>query len=217
MRSRETRSDDKATKAAAGRRFGTEKPATRAQLLDATLELLVEEGYAAVSGRKVASKAGLNASLVHYYFPTTDDLLVAAYRRGAEQSLERHREAAESDEPWDALWALSTDPSRTALAMEFMALANHRKSIRAEIARYAEEIRTIQANALERGISDGRFDLGPCTPAAATVLLAGIARVLVMEEGVGIFGGHADTREFLAWLFTRLKQRGDDRSGPTTP
>ncbi|MGK2908303.1 MAG: TetR family transcriptional regulator [Sphingobium sp.] len=41
----------------------------------------MEEGYAAVSGRKVAARAGLNASLIHYYFPTSDDLLVAAYRR----------------------------------------------------------------------------------------------------------------------------------------
>lgn len=203
MTSQRTRSNASADKTPA-RRFGTDRPATRAQLLDATLELIVEQGYAAVSGRKVASKAGLNASLVHYYFPTTEDLLVAAYRRGAEQSLERHREAALSENPLRALWALSADPSRTALAIEFMALANHRKAIGVEIARYAEEIRALQAAALARFLEDSPIDLGPCTPLAATVLLAGIARALVMEEGVGIRAGHEDTRAFVEWLLNRL-------------
>ncbi|MCI4589465.1 TetR/AcrR family transcriptional regulator [Sphingobium sp. BYY-5] len=181
------------------------------------MALLVEEGYAAVSGRKVASRAGLNPSLVHYYFPTTDDLLVTAYQRGAEQSLERHKEAALADDPWAALWALSIDPSRTALAMEFMALANHRKAIRGEIARYADEIRAVQSVALKRAMEKAGIDLGPCTPATASVLLAGIARVLVMEEGVGIVAGHDETYQFMEWLFARLKDRPGDGMGGGTP
>ena len=38
---------------------------------------MIDEGYAAVSTRRVAAKAGLTPPLVHYYFPTTDDLLLA--------------------------------------------------------------------------------------------------------------------------------------------
>lgn len=194
------------------RRFGTDKSATRTQLLDAALALMVEEGYAAVSGRKVAARAGLNASLIHYYFPTSDDLLVAAYRRGAEQSLDRHQEAAQSDEPLRALWALSSDPSRTALAMEFMALANHRKAIGVEIARYAEDIRSVQIAAIGRYLEKAPIDLGPCTPAAATVWLAAMARLLVMEEGVGILSGHDDARQLMDWLLTKIGNRPGDGS-----
>lgn len=194
------------------RRFGTDKSATRAQLLDAALALMVEEGYATVSGRKVAAKAGLNASLIHYYFPKSDDLLVAAYRRGAEQSLERHQAAAQSHDPLRALWTLSIDPSRTALAMEFMALANHRKVIGEEIARYAEHIRAVQIAAIERYLANSPIDLGPCTAAAATVWLAAMARLLVMEEGIGILAGHEDARQLMDWLLTRLSHRPDDAS-----
>ncbi|MCI4592197.1 TetR/AcrR family transcriptional regulator [Sphingobium sp. BYY-5] len=194
------------------RRFGTDKSATRSQLLDAALALMVEEGYAAVSGRKVAARAGLNASLIHYYFPTSDDLLVAAYRRGAKQSLERHQAAAQSDDPLRALWTLSIDPSRTALAMEFMALANHRKVIGEEIARYAEHIRAVQIAAIERYLEHSPTNLGPCTAAAATVWLAAMARLLVMEEGVGILSGHDDARQLMDWLLTRLSHRPDDES-----
>ena len=206
-------SEDAAVKATPQkRRFGTDKSATRTQLLDAALALMVEEGYAAVSGRKVAARAGLNASLIHYYFPTSDDLLVAAYRRGAEQSLERHQAAAQSDDPLRALWTLSIDPSRTALAMEFMALANHRKVIGEEIARYAEHIRTVQIAAIERYLANSAINLGPCTPAAATVWLAAMARLLVMEEGVGILSGHDDARQLMDWLLTRLSHRPDDEA-----
>lgn len=203
-------------KASPSRRFGTDKSATRLQLLDATLTLVVEEGYAAVSGRKVAAKAGLNASLVHYYFPTTDDLLLAAYKRGAEQSLARHREAVGSPDPLRAFWALSADPSRTALAIEFMALANHRKSIRDEIARYAQEIRTVQIAAIEHALSGVQIGLEDCTPAAMTMVLAAMGRLLVMEEGVGISAGHDEVRMFVERLLSAARQRsGDDPPHPS--
>lgn len=194
------------------RRFGTDKSATRSQLLDAALALMVEEGYASVSGRKVAARAGLNASLIHYYFPTSDDLLVAAYRRGAEQSLARHQEAASSDEPLLALWALSIDPSRTALALEFMALANHREAVAAEIALHAEQIRAVQVAVIGPYLKKASIDLGPCTPAAATIWLAAMARLLVMEEGVGILSGHEDARQLMDWLLSQFSERPGDES-----
>ena len=49
---------------ASGRRIGAEDSKTRAVLLDATEQLMLEEGYAAVSSRRVARTAGLNAGLV---------------------------------------------------------------------------------------------------------------------------------------------------------
>ena len=50
---------------------------------------MLEEGYAAVTSRRVAAQAGLKPQLVHYYFRTMDDLFLAAYRRRADQGLER--------------------------------------------------------------------------------------------------------------------------------
>ena len=75
--------------AATTRRTGTESSKTRAVLLDVTEELIRTEGYAAISSRRVASEAGVTGALVHYYFPTLDDLFVEVFRRGAEQNLER--------------------------------------------------------------------------------------------------------------------------------
>ncbi len=57
----------------------------RGVLLDAAEALMLEEGYAAVTSRRVADKAGLKPQLVHYYFRTMDDLFLAVFRRRAEQ------------------------------------------------------------------------------------------------------------------------------------
>ena len=70
---------------ATARRTGTETSKTRATLLDVTERLMRNEGYAAVSSRRVASEAGVTGALVHYYFPTLDDLFLAVFRRGAEK------------------------------------------------------------------------------------------------------------------------------------
>ena len=97
------------------RRIGTESSATRTALLDAAQQVLLEEGYAAATSRRVAARAGLKPQLVHYYFRTMDDLFLALVRRGAEQNLERQAEALASPEPLRALWELSSDPAASAL------------------------------------------------------------------------------------------------------
>src|SRR5204862_1290886 len=91
------------------RRIGAEDSKTRAQLLDAAEHLLLEEGYAAVTSRRVAAKAGLKPQLVHYYFRTMDDLFVQVFRRRAEQNVERLRKAVEADGSLRNLWALNAD------------------------------------------------------------------------------------------------------------
>ena len=50
---------------------------------------MLADGYAAVSSRSVAKEAGVTPALVHYYFPTLDDLFLAVLRRRAEQQLAR--------------------------------------------------------------------------------------------------------------------------------
>ena len=130
------------------RRIGTETSATRTALLDAAQQVLLEEGYAAATSRRVAARAGLKPQLVHYYFRTMDDLFLALVRRGAEQNLERQAEVLASPYPLRALWELSNDPAASALTIEFAALANHRKAIRAELASYGEQFRRLQTEAL---------------------------------------------------------------------
>jgi AcrR family transcriptional regulator len=197
------------------RRLGAETSKSRAALLDASERLMLHEGYAAVTSRRVAASAGLKPQLVHYYFRTMDDLFLALFRRRAEQGLERQAQALESPQPLWALWDLSRDPRGTALTMEFVALANHRKAIRTEIASSAERFRSDQLRGLEPVLAEyGIADA--CPPLVFTVLLSSISRFLVIEsETLGMTVGHADTVAFVEEFLTRLEgeRRADSTQG----
>ena len=63
--------------------------AMRARLLEATVELLVERGYAGTSTTLVSERAGVSRGAQLHHFPTKQDLVVAAVQhltevRGAE-------------------------------------------------------------------------------------------------------------------------------------
>ncbi|RPF36325.1 TetR/AcrR family transcriptional regulator [Streptomyces sp. TLI_185] len=65
---------------------------TKAKLLEGALRTLTEQGIAKVSARTIATAAGVNQALVFYHFGSVDELLAAACRYGAEQSVARYRE-----------------------------------------------------------------------------------------------------------------------------
>src|SRR5262249_9512013 len=90
--------------ASSSRRIGAEDSKTRAQLVDAAERLLIDEGYAAVTSRRVAAKAGLKPQLVHYYFRTMDDLFLEVLRRRADHDLARFEQAIAADGSLRNLW-----------------------------------------------------------------------------------------------------------------
>lgn len=51
---------------------GLEKSETRTALLEAAERLMGEEGYAAVTSRRLGAYAGVRPQLVHYYFRTIE-------------------------------------------------------------------------------------------------------------------------------------------------
>jgi AcrR family transcriptional regulator len=199
----------------ASRRIGTETSKTRAALLEATERLMLEEGYAAVTSRRVAAAAELKPQLVHYYFRTMDDLFLALFRGRAEQGLERQARALASAQPLWALWEFSRDPRGTALTMEFIALANHRKEIRAEIAKSAERFRAEQLKGFQNVLQRYGIDPDECPPIVCTVLMSSISRFLVIEhETLGMSSGHAET---VAFVERFIRQLEGDRELGTTP
>jgi TetR/AcrR family transcriptional regulator len=186
------------------RRLGAPNAKNRTVLIDAAERLMLEEGYAAVTTRRVAAMAGLKHQLVHYYFRTMDDLFLAVFRRRAEEGLEVQARALASEHPLRSLWEFSTDPASTALTMEFTGLANHRKAIRAEIACYAERFRAAQMEALQAILE--RYELSDeYSPAVLAVLLTSVSRVVILEQALGMSLGHAETLALVEQLLSRLE------------
>ena len=177
---------------ASRRRVGSETSETRQALLDSVERLMINKGYAGVTYRSVASQAGVTPGLVQYYFPTLDDLFVAAIRRRSEQNLARLQESLDrDDDPLRVLWEYSNNEATAALTTEFMALGNHRKSIRSEIAEVTRRVRDIQFEVLGGLSDDGTVQLR-LSREAFLFLVNGIPKLVQLEEGVGIDAGHAE-------------------------
>jgi AcrR family transcriptional regulator len=176
-------------------------------ILKTAEKVMLEEGYAAVSVRRVAKSAGVSSTLLHYYYPTADDLLVALYRHTSEKDLLSLKSALSAGDPVAALWAYQTDSTRTALGVEFLALANHRKTIRIEIVQFAENARALQAKALSGQLRSSGADCGGCSPLCLSMLLTSVSRNLIFESGVGISSGHAEARAYVEHELTALQRR----------
>lgn len=187
------------------RRIGAPDAKNRGLLLDAAEQLMLEEGYAAATSRRLASRAGLKPQLVHYYFRTMDELFLEVFRRRAEEGLQAQARALQSPQPLWALWRFGTDPGFTRISMEFMALANHRKEMRAEIAYYAERFREEQRRVVAAALQRYGAESEDVPPVVWTVLMTSLSRFLVLEQAVGISGGHAETLELVETYLRRLE------------
>jgi len=189
------------------RRLGAEDSKTRVRLLDAAEHVLLEEGYAAVTSRRVAAKANLKPQLVHYYFRTMDDLFIEVFRRRAEQNLERIDRAVAADSSLRSLWQLNADPRGASFMIEFVALAKHRKELRDEIARYAERHRGAQLDALTSALRSHGVREDQLPPIATLVLMTGLAQLLAIEGNIGVTTGHDATLDFIEETIRQLEAR----------
>lgn len=180
----------------ARRRKSNDDSATRTALLDAAEALMIEEGYAAVSSRRIASKAGL-PNAIHYYFETMDDLFIELFRRGASRNLALQEEVLASPQPLWAFWDLLLDRSNGNLNMEFIALANHRKAIRSEIAESSRAFRRGQLMALADVIETSNSTTSFGSPEAIVLLLSAVARFLTTENAFDLDIGHAEVVGFV--------------------
>jgi AcrR family transcriptional regulator len=170
--------------------------ATRTALIQATAQIMLEDGYAAATSRRVAAKAGVKPALVHYYFPSMDELFLDVLRAGAEINLQRQRQALSDAEPLHALWQLNSAQA-SQLWMEFMALANHRKAIRSEIAAYAAHFRDLEEATLTLVLRAHGVDVQAFPPVVMSMIVASLARILVLEQGLGITRGHSEALAFV--------------------
>jgi AcrR family transcriptional regulator len=185
------------------RRIGAADSLTRAQLVDAAERLLLAEGYAAVTSRRVGAEAGLKPQLVHYYFRTMDDLFLEVFRRRAEENLARFEAGVAADGSLASIWDLTADLRGATFLVEFVALGTHRKAIRTEIAAYAERFRAAQLVALDAALVAAGVDELP--PIVALMLMTGVTQVMGIERGLGVRSGHDETLAFIRQAVAQLE------------
>jgi TetR/AcrR family transcriptional regulator len=188
---------------ASRRRLGLENSATRGAIIEAAARVLVEEGFAALTSRRVSQRAGVGSQLVHYYFRTMDDLMVAVIRREGDEALKSAVRAAGSLEPLRELWELETKAKASAVYSELASLASHNQKLREEIVRYAEQGRAFQAEAIAQHFAVRGIE-SPISPLAAALFMSAAARLLVREGASGMSLGHREAQVVIEKWLTRL-------------
>jgi AcrR family transcriptional regulator len=174
------------------------------RFLDAAERLLIETGYAGITTRRLASEAGLNHGLVHYYFGSLDEVLLQALERFTVRLINRQRAMYEAERPFIEKWRQAMSFLEEDLAagypkiwLELQALGWNRPEIRERIARVNAEWREVLTEAFGKAANE--YGLDPQSfPVDALVSL-----VMTFNQGIeleclsGISDGHD---ELLAWI-----------------
>ncbi len=189
----------------ATRRLGLESSASRSALMDAVEAVMREDGYAALSARSVAERAGLKHQLVYYYFQTMDDLLMATYRRHTDRVLQSIQEAFRSPRPLHAFWHVSSNPADATLNMEFTAMANHNEAIRAYTVEFGERIRLLGVDRVREQIARSAPERGVFVPEAVTMAISAIGHSMGLQARLGLPAGHTELRALVEWCIGRLE------------
>jgi AcrR family transcriptional regulator len=124
------------------------RAASRAALLDAALQVLIEEGYANLTTRNVAERAGVSQGTQMHYFPTRARFLAEAVRHVAfrlaaevreQDDLRARSERRRLEELLDRVWDIHTGPLFQA-TMELWVAARTDPELRAEMDEVQQDV-----------------------------------------------------------------------------
>lgn len=166
------------------------RDATRAALLDATIECLVEDGYASTTTRRIAERAGVTPGALQHHFASKAELVGAAVERIGRRSTEallaqplprtRSRRGL-VEQLLDGMWEFHKGPLTAAIGELYMAARNE-PGLRARLADAQRDVEafTTTAAMLVFPAADRREQAALLQTALAT--LRGLAVVGYADE-----------------------------------
>jgi len=188
--------------------------ATAEAFLDAAERLLVELGHAGISTRRLASEAGANQGLVHYYFGSMDELFVRVLERFTERLVSRQREMYGSDMPfiekWRAAWRFQEEDLQAGYSriwLELQALSLSRPELRPRVARVNAEWRAVLREAFEAAADEYAIDRDELPIEALVALTMTFAQGYALERLEGIAEGHDELLDWIERWLESLEQR----------
>jgi AcrR family transcriptional regulator len=175
-------------------------------MLDAAEATLLEEGYGALTSRRIAERVGVKQRLVYYYFQTMDELIVETFRRMSIRELERMRASLTTEMPLRELWDVCIHTTDSRVTSEFMALAYRSESLRLEVVRFIEDSRALQVEAIARSLALANA-AALLDPDGLALLAIGISLAITREDALGISTGHAAIIAMVEKFLDRVEPR----------
>lgn len=188
----------------------TERPVdAETKLLDAAERLLVDIGYAAITTRKVATEAGVNHGLVHYYFGAMEELFVQVLERFTRRLIDRQAEMYATDEPFLEKWRramryLDEDfaSGYQKVWLELQAMSWNRPELQDRVARVNHEWRRVVTDAVITAADDHGVDTTRFPIDAIVSLVLTFNQGMILERHSGVSKGH---RSFLQMIDRTLE------------
>jgi AcrR family transcriptional regulator len=183
------------------------KPDIRTAFLDAAERLLIEEGRAGISTRRLAREAGLNHGLVHYYFGSVENLMLAVFERFTDRLVERQREMYAADLPFLAKWRSAMGFMEEDLAAGYPKIWAELQAAAmndAELQRRFRAVYAIWRSVLTDAFTDAAREYGAseaAVPALVTLVMT-FTIGMFNERLVGVDTGHA---ELLTWFEAAIR------------
>ena len=198
-----------ATEATVRRKQADRTEAMRTRLLDATLELISESGWASASMQKICERAGVSRGAQTHHFPTRESLLIAS----VEEMLSRYqryldRELMDDQVSqftlkafFDFLWDACFNDTLVVCWIEAMVAARHDASLR-QVARITDQKSVLAIK------QTGERIVCRCQPDGATMdgkvadileLTLYLLRGLVIQDGVHNSREHHE-RLYQLWI-----------------
>jgi AcrR family transcriptional regulator len=178
------------------------------EIMHATYRALCKHGYADLTTKAIAEEAGKSSALLHYYYDTKQDLLVA-FLEYLLDSFHEKVELSDSDDPVEQLRTIveklvfgpdDYQEFQTAM-LELRSQAPYNAAYRDQLRNNDQELTTLLAGVIERGIDAGAFqDIDP--DRTATYLLSTIdgarTRWIVLDDADVLTAVNDELQEYLS-------------------
>jgi AcrR family transcriptional regulator len=175
-----------------------------AALLDAAEQMLLKEGYARITTRRVAAEAGVNHGLVHYYFGSMEELLLQVLERFTDRLVTRQREMYGAEVPFIEKWRAAMGYLEEDLQagypkiwLELQAMAWNRPGVRERMLHVDTEWRSTLRAAFDQALDEYGLDRERFPLEAVLALVMTFNKGVELEALSGIRQGHS---ELLAWI-----------------
>jgi AcrR family transcriptional regulator len=182
-------------------------------LLGAAEELLVDVGYAAITVRRLAERAGVNHGLVHYYFGSMQDLLLQVVERFTDGLIERQRAMYAADVPFIDKWRQAMrfldDDNRSGYQkvwFEMQAMAWNDERVRARLQHVHQQWMDVLLPAFDTGLTELGVDLGLYPTRAVVSLVVTFNEGIILERLGGVDSGHRAALDMIDGLLERLEE-----------
>ena len=204
-----------------GRSISQARTEATTAILDAAERLLIEVGYGAISTRKLAEEAGVNAGLIHYYFGSMEEVFLQVLERFTARLTQRQVAMYGSDLPFIQKWRTAMryliedrESGYQKLLFELQAMAWNRPEMRERILAVFQRWDAIVTDAMAAGMRELGIDPRQYPVEAVACLVIAFNKAIMLDSLMGHDFGHRELLDMVDRLLSRLdRQRREEGGG----